>query len=153
VVVTGGEPMLQKDLVTKLAEMHPEWNWEIETNGTIMPTEYMLEHFQFNCSPKLENSNNIKAMRIHSDVLRAINSAPRSAFKFVVMTDNDLEEIQRDFLDTGLISVSKVILMPQGITPEELRKHMLAVAETAKEKGFRMLTRLQTEIWGTRRRV
>jgi len=153
VVVTGGEPTLQQKLIEELARKHEDWNWEIETNGTIMPSQYLLEHFQFNCSPKLENSDNKRALRIHPDVLQAINTAEKSAFKFVVMTDNDLDEIQRDFIDSGLVSIDKVILMPEGITTDQLRGHMTQVAEYAKRKGFRMLSRLQTDIWGTARRV
>jgi len=152
VVVTGGEPMLQKSLITNLYNMHPEWKWEIETNGTLMPTDTMLENFQFNCSPKLENSKNPAVLRIKPEVLRAISRAT-SQFKFVVMAPNDLDEIERDFVSTGFIPKEKVILMPEGISSQAIWEHARAVAEYAKEKGYRMLGRMQTDVWGTRRRV
>lgn len=152
VVVTGGEPMLQKTLVTELAKRNPEWYWEIETNGTIMPTEDMLIHFQFNCSPKLENSKNAANLRIVPDVLRAISRAT-SQFKFVVMSPSDLDEIERDYVSTGFIPKHKVILMPEGISSQTIWEHARAVADYAKQKGYRMLGRMQTDVWGTRRRV
>jgi len=152
VIVTGGEPMLQKDLISELALRHLDWRWEIETNGTLMPTQVMFEHFQFNCSPKLENSKNPAVLRIKPDVLRFIDRAT-SQFKFVVMAKEDLDEIERDFISTGFIRKDKVILMPEGVTSQAIWEHAREVAEYAKVKGYRMMGRMQTDVWGTRRRV
>lgn len=151
VVITGGEPLLQKDNIDKLMDMLPDWIFEIETNGTIMPTEKQLSKIQFNCSPKLENSHNIKASRIKPDVLLALNKV-NSNFKFVVMQPKELDEIEQDYLSLGL-DRHKVILMPQGVTEGEVNKNARILVEYAKKKGFRMLGRLQVSIWGAIRRV
>lgn len=151
-VITGGEPLLQKEAIDELIKAMPNWNIEIETNGTIMPTDYQLKRCQFNCSPKLRNSKNVVASRIKPDVLRALNKA-NTDFKFVVMSKEDLDEIEKDFLIPFNLDVTRVILMPQGVQPEEIRMNMRNVVEYAKEKGYRVLSRLQVEIWGAKRKV
>src|SRR3972149_11554599 len=151
-VITGGEPLLQKDRIDDLIDLLPEYKIEIETNGTIMPTEKLLKSVQFNCSPKLINSGNQRAMRIRKPVIEALRGAD-TGFKFVVMANNDLDEIEEDYIKGCGIEPSKVILMPQGVTGEEVIKNAQNVAEYAKQKGYRLLSRLHVELWGARRRV
>jgi len=43
--------------------------------------------------------------------------------------------------------------MPQGVTAEEVRTNAQRVVEYAKKKGFRLMGRLQNEIWGAKRKV
>ena len=152
IVITGGEPLIQKNKIDKLVELMPTWTFEIETNGTIMPTPKMLKQFQFNCSPKLRNSLNPKAARIKKDVLICLNKV-NTMFKFVVMSSKDLEEIEEDFIKPFSLDVNKVVVMPQGITSEELHNIMKKIVEPVKRKGYRLLGRLQCEIWGGRRKV
>jgi len=87
---------------------------------------------------------------VHAQVLAAINQVC-SQFKFVVISERDIDEIEAIYLPH--VSRDKIILMPQGITPLELNENALRVVETAKERGYRLLTRLQVEIWGAERRV
>jgi len=151
-VITGGEPLLQKEAISNLIDLLPNWKYEIETNGTIMPTEKILKNFQFNCSPKLTNSSNSKTLRYNPKVIKALNKVD-TQFKFVVSSPTDLDEIENDFIKDLDIDVSKVVLMPLGTDNETLLKHMKLVAEVAKVKGYRMLSRLQVEIWGKTRRT
>lgn len=152
VVITGGEPLLQKNCIEKLMRMMPEWIFEIETNGTIMPTEYMLEHCQFNCSPKLSNSHNPQLARIKSAVLQQLNQA-NTSFKFVVSTNSDLDEIENNFIQPFGLDIGKVIVMPQGQSAKEVAKNAKLVAEYAKKKGFRLLDRMHLNIWGAKRKT
>lgn len=149
-VITGGEPLLQSDLIDQLLDILPEWDVEIETNGTRMPSKRQFDRCQFNCSPKLANSGNSAASRIHSDVLSSIN-AVNSQFKFVVMHPDDVAEIEQDFLP--FIDRDKVVLMPQGVTPEEVTSNARRIVEIAKIGGYRLLGRLHVDIWGAKRRV
>lgn len=153
-VITGGEPLLQKAQIDKLIEkLGVDWRVEIETNGTIMPTERQLAEAQFNCSPKLENSLNVKQARIKPEVLLALNGA-NTTFKFVVMTNEDIDEIERDYIDGVGIDPEKVLLMPQGVSAEEVDNNMKRVVEYAKERGYRLMGRLQVQAWdGARRGV
>ena len=151
-VITGGEPLLQKNTIDQLIDMLPDWYVEVETNGTIMPTDKMLKRCQFNCSPKLENSRNLKSLRIKPDVLNPLNKV-NTVFKFVVMTEKDIDEIERDFVKPFRLDINKIIIMPQGVTAEEVSRNARRVVEKVKEKGYKLLGRLQCDIWGARRRV
>jgi 7-carboxy-7-deazaguanine synthase len=151
-VLTGGEPLLQKTKIDQLMDLMPDWKFEIETNGTIMPTEKQLAQCQFNCSPKLENSGNVQAVRIKPEVLKAFNKAD-TQFKFVVMTEKDVEEVERDFIKPFDLDVNKIVLMPQGVTPQEVMTNARIVVEIAKRKGYKLMDRLQVDIYGAKRRV
>ena len=151
-VITGGEPLLQKNTIDKLIDMMPDWYVEVETNGTVIPTDKMLKRCQFNCSPKLENSHNIKSLRIKPGVLTSLNKV-NTIFKFVIMTEKDIDEIERDFVKPYGLYINKIIIMPQGVTAEEVSKNARRVVEKVKAKGYRLLGRLQCDIWGARRRV
>lgn len=152
-IVTGGEPLLQKESIDLLIDqLGPEWTVEIETNGTIMPTEKQLQVCQFNCSPKLRNSQNSDTARRKLEVITALAKA-NTLFKFVVMHNEDLDEIEKDWVQEYNIPVGQVCLMPQGVTAEEVRHNAQRIVEYAKLKGYRMMGRLQTEVWGARRAV
>lgn len=158
VVFTGGEPLIYRDQIDQIAfslnervETGPGWRYEIETNGTLMPTTYQLENFQFNCSPKLENSENRKGARIKPKVLEQLNYV-NTTFKFVCMSEEDLDEIQKDY--SPHISRENIIIMPQGVTEEEVSAGAKVLAEPCKERGLRLLPRLQNICWhGARRGV
>ena len=63
IVISGGEPLLQQKELISLCKWLRSTNWwiEIETNGTILPNKELVNLVnQFNCSPKLSNSGNIK---------------------------------------------------------------------------------------------
>ncbi len=128
-VITGGEPLLQKKLVDTLIQSMPEWCIEIETNGTIMPTELQLEKVQLNCSPKLANSGCSDRARIKPDVLRTISRAD-SQFKFVVTNEKDVAEMEKDFLP--YLSPGKVVLMPQGVTAQEINQNARNIVDVDK---------------------
>ena len=149
-VITGGEPLLQRNLLDDVIDRLPGWSIEIETNGTIMPTKLQLRTCQFNCSPKLQNSECSESARIRPEILRKINSV-NSQFKFVVMKTKEIEEIESQFLP--YIDRDKIVLMPQGVTAEEVAENARAVIEGAKAAGFRLLGRLHVSIWGAKRRV
>jgi len=151
-IITGGEPLLQKDSIDALMMELPIWKIEIETNGTILPTAMQLQFAQFNCSPKLRNSQNVEAARKKPEVIKALIGAD-SQFKFVVMHNDDLDEIETEWIKAYNIPIDKVVLMPQGVTSEEVHKNAQSLVEYAKVKGYRLLGRLQCDIWGARRRV
>lgn len=151
-VITGGEPLIQKNRIDLLLDEIPDWKVEIETNGTIMPTEKQLQRCKFNCSPKLNNSDNPARKRINGEVIKTLAKVD-SCFKFVITTPEDLDEIERDYIVPFSIPIDKVILMPEGRDSETLRKRSQSVVEYAKQKGYRLIGRLQIDIFGDKRAV
>jgi len=152
-VITGGEPLIQKKILDKLIDLLPNWLIEIETNGTIMPTRKQKKRCIFNCSPKLLNSGNEERLRYKPAILKALIKLPATTFKFVVSDPKDLTEIEDNYVRCLNIPIDSVILMPLGTKVTDLRKHMQAVAEYAKQKGYRVLSRLQIDIWKNKRKT
>ena len=151
-VITGGEPLLQSEALDKLIKELGNWNIEIETNGTIVPSDLQLFTCQINCSPKLQNSGNSKLVTIKKKAIKEI-SRWDGIFKFVVANREDVEEVEKDFVIPFKIYVNQVILMPLGTDKETLSENVKNIAECAKEKGYRLIDRLQIKIWGNVRKT
>ncbi|MBI2018771.1 7-carboxy-7-deazaguanine synthase QueE [Candidatus Daviesbacteria bacterium] len=151
-IVTGGEPLLQQRKIVNLLQQMPDWEVEIETSGTIAPLPELQERVQFNVSPKLDNSGNPRVVRLKPQVLRALNELPLTSFKFVVQDPSDFAEIHRIVQDCGL-DQSKIIIMPEGSTQEDIRRHGLMVVEDVKLQGWRLMPRLHIDLWGHQRGI
>ncbi len=151
-VITGGEPLLQQNNIEQLLRLLPGWVCEIETNGTIAPMPYLQAHCQFNCSPKLAHSQNSLSTRIKKETLQLFNTL-KTIFKFVVKTPEDIEEMEQQVVRPCGIDVTRVVIMPEGTTSEEVNRHARAVVEIVKKKGYRLLGRQHIEIWGKERGV
>lgn len=150
-VITGGEPLIQQTKITKLLEHLRDWEIEIETNGTIVPLAE-IQTCQFNCSPKLENSGNPLKRRYKPEVLKAINSLPKSQFKFVVAEPSDLDEVEKIASECSL-NPEKILIMPEGQTVEQVELHANKVREAVVTKGWRITMRNQILWYGSRRRT
>ena len=112
----------------------------------------MAQRCQFNVSPKLENSDNSLKLRYKPDALRVFNQLPKTTFKFVVQSERDFDEIDQIVSGCELDS-SKIIIMPEGTTQEDIRDHALSVSEQVKQRGWRLLPRLQVMLWGAKRKL
>ena len=157
VILTGGEPLLQQEgwveLIDLLRQSDPAWFFEIETNGTRIPSDACAARIdQFNVSPKLANSGMEAALRLLPDALTWFAQSPRAWFKFVVGDDTDLEEIH-DLVARFDIPRDRVLLMPKGRTPEELTAHSERVAQLSLRHGWKFSDRLHVRLWGDRRGV
>lgn len=150
-VITGGEPLIQQDKISKLLEFLPGVDIEIETNGTIEPSEG-LKDCQFNVSPKLSNSGNSKEKRYKPNVLRKFNDMEKSFFKFVVEKPEDLEEVDEIIKDCDL-KQEKIIIMPEGTNQDAIQAHALAIQQEVEARGWRLLPRMQVMLWGSKRGV
>lgn len=151
-IITGGEPLLQQRKIAKLIPQLPNWDLEIETAGTITPLPELQESIQFNVSPKLAHSGNSRSARYKPQALRTFNQLPLTSFKFVVQGPDDFQEIDQIVGECEL-DQSKIIIMPEGSSPEEVRKHGLMVVEEVKSRGWRLMPRLHVELWGAQRGI
>lgn len=149
--VSGGEPLLQQKELAVIIGSESEKYWEIETNGTIEPTNilfFLINHW--NVSPKLSSSGEPYEHRIKEDVLRKFNEIPNCSFKFVVQTKKDFNEMLEIIKKLNL-NKKKIIVMPEGTNMKTLRRRSLWIVEECKKHDFRFLPRLQIFLWGKKR--
>lgn len=157
VVLTGGEPFLQQEawleLIEGLRALDPAYIFEVETNGTRLPTpEFRAAVNQFNVSPKLANSGMDEKTRIIPAVLEAFAADPKAWFKFVATGEADVAEILA-LCERFKITPERVLLMPEGRTAAALDRHSEAVAAHCLRHGWRFCDRLHVRLWGDKRGV
>ena len=157
VILTGGEPMLQQPTLVQLMRLlrrtDPNYHFEVETNGTLLPTpEFQEQINQYNVSPKLENSNNSRKLREKPAVYRFFAADVRALFKFVLAEKTDLEEVLQ-LMTQYSIPAEKIWLMPEGNTRQKLLQRRRWLVEVCKQYNFRYTDRLHVQIWGSRKGV
>lgn len=150
-VITGGEPLLQQEAIENLIKVLPDWQVEIETNGTIEPSKYLMGRCQFNISPKLKNSGNSDNQRLKPEILKFFNKLNRSYFKFVVKAKKDFIEIDELVKELKLEN-NKIIIMPEGKTRAAMITKSISLVEPVKERGWRLIPRLHIILWGNKRK-
>jgi 7-carboxy-7-deazaguanine synthase len=149
-VVTGGEPLLQQTgLAFLLDDLRGSgFRFEVETNGTIRPEPAVAELIdQWNVSPKLSNSGDPDRLRLREVSLRWFASYPHAVFKFVIDEPGDVDEL-RALAERYGIDSSRIWLMPQGTTADEIRQRSAWLVPLAIEAGFRYSPRLHILLWG-----
>jgi 7-carboxy-7-deazaguanine synthase len=160
VVFTGGEPLLQQDQIEAIIkELQPEaselsWWFEIETNGTIEPNNYLKKVIDsFNCSPKLANSMNEKSKRYKPEVLKSMVALPSIDFKFV--TDGSANEISeiKDIVNECKIADSDIMLMPKGDNSEDVLNNTRKLVPIGIAEGWQVTTRLHILLFEKKRGV
>lgn len=185
-VVTGGEPLLYQDelvwLFDQLTDVYPELNITVETNGTIMPKNNLVDCVDlFSVSPKLSTSvdTNLNVltkdqMERHNNTRINIEALARfyylqSVFKFVYSGPECVDEIkvlhksiveyyQNEGayceVDTILNNLKEsTYLMPEGITQEQLNNSREECVNICLEQGWKFTDRLHITIWGDKRGV
>ena len=149
-VITGGEPLLQQAFINDFLRGHiyhvPHDMIEVETNGTIAPTELETWPLHYNVSPKLANSGVKQAHREKPDVIAYFRDRTEAIFKFVTCTKADLQEIfhwaiQHDVPD------SRIWVMPEATTRAGLQERTEALIEATEKAGFHFTSRLHIAAW------
>jgi 7-carboxy-7-deazaguanine synthase len=151
VVVTGGEPLLQQRSLVPLAEQCRARGWavEVETNGTRIPEPRLVGLVtQWNVSPKLANSGVALADRIRPEVLAAFQATGRAVFKFVVASEDDLDEVAAVVEGHAL---APVWVMPEGADPATVLERSRRLADPVLLRGWNLTPRLHVLLWGDQR--
>ena len=150
-VITGGEPLMHQDAIVDYLNWFRAENFftpiiEVETNGTIVPNQHLLDKVDYwNCSPKLITSGEPFEKRVNEVALATIRDKGRNhIFKFVITNIEDMFELSEDY---GKLELTNIMLMPAGATQEELARTMPFVAELCKTMNFRFSPRLHIDIW------
>lgn len=119
-VITGGEPLIQKEELRELLNNLRDKKIDLETNGTISLDSEYAKYFRFiMVSPKQDWFKTLTQKR---DFFNGWRSIDNCVFKFVVGTapwmysEATLKSLIKEFdLDVG-----KIFVMPGGATPHEL---------------------------------
>lgn len=153
VVITGGEPLLQRKAVVDLCEraMDRAWWVQIETNGLHPPPVGLPAGTMIVASPKLSGSGMPRERAIRVDSLSALVDWG-AHFKFVVTGQADVDEAGALVAEVG-IPGSRVWLMPEGKTADWVESGLPAVADEALRLGWNLSGRMHVAIWGDRRAV
>ena len=162
VVLTGGEPMIAKGIRELAAALKPlGYHVTIETAVTVNPQGIACDLASL--SPKLLNSapdNRLsqtwrkkhESLRWQPDVVRAWVDGYPYQFKFVVTQPGDVEEIESMLASLKRdIPRHKILLMPEGITPEAVRARAGWLGELCKARGYRYAHRLHLDLYGNKR--
>lgn len=165
VVFTGGEPMIHEESVALLDELADYgYHTTVETNGTIY-RDAAIDLASI--SPKLASStptaerdpkgdgewaDRHDQRRIDMDALSGLVDSYDSQLKFVVTGRDDMAEIEsliervREATSTT-VPDENILLMPEGMTREELDAKRNDIAELAMEYGYRYTPRLHVDLW------
>jgi 7-cyano-7-deazaguanosine (preQ0) biosynthesis protein QueE len=155
IILSGGEPTLQQKNLIPLLKLLKENNYwiEVETNGTnVLSDEFISLVDQINCSPKLSNSgiDNPLSKREIPVALEKLALQDKTIFKFVVITEDDLNEI---LMMIKKYNMKNIYLMPEGRTKEEQLDRQNRVEKICQQRGFNFSPRLHILEFGNKRGV
>lgn len=153
VVLTGGEPLLQRDASALTAEIvRLGLHLTVETAGTVL-REIACDLLSL--SPKTSSSDPEgpwaeRHRRRRSDLepaMRLLRCHPEHQVKLVVQDEHEADEICA--LVDGLgVDPGRVLLMPEGATARAVAARAPMVAGMCLRLGFRYSPRLQLELFG-----
>ncbi|HXG12006.1 MAG TPA: 7-carboxy-7-deazaguanine synthase QueE [Gemmataceae bacterium] len=160
VVVTGGEPLIAPDIEELCAGLRQRgYHITIETAATVFkPVACDLASL----SPKLSNSTPREreegrfaarhdALRLRPDVIRAFMGHCDYQLKFVIDRPEDVAEVLELLKQLPETDPCKVLLMPQGITAEEVDQRGRWLVRECLKHGFRYCPREHIHLFGNRR--
>jgi 7-carboxy-7-deazaguanine synthase len=159
-VITGGEPLLAAGIEELCAALRDRgYHITVETAATVFkPIACDLASL----SPKLASSTphdrdggrfavRHDRLRLQIPVIRAFLEQGDYQLKFVIDRPDDVREVQEILDQLPGVDRSRVLLMPQGVTRQELDERALWLVDVCKEHGFRYCPRLHIELYGNRR--
>jgi 7-carboxy-7-deazaguanine synthase len=163
VVLTGGEPMIMPDIAA-LCDALRAWRDDCHVTLETAATVYKpLKLDLASLSPKLSNSTPWdrdggrfaqahERQRINLPVIQQfIDASPAFQLKFVVSSEQDLEEIHALVTPLRGWEAPDVLLMPEGIDAGTLQSRAGWIADVCKRTGFRFCPRLHVELYGNTR--
>lgn len=158
VVITGGEPLLQRDVVPLSKALGERGHFvTIETAGTVLRD---VHADLMSISPKLTNSTPVEAgrwterheqQRHRPEVITGMTVHYPYQFKFVIDEPGDLEDAEEYLRRFPHVDPQRVWLMPQAIDRAALAKRTVWLKPEAIRRGYRFATRRHIELFGNTR--
>jgi 7-carboxy-7-deazaguanine synthase len=160
VVVTGGEPLIAPEIEELCANLRQRgYHITVETAATVFKS---IECDLASLSPKLSNSTphereggrfalRHEQQRLRPDVILAFMERSDYQLKFVIDRQADVAEVLELLERLPDVDRSKVLLMPQGVTRDELDERGPWLVEECKKHGFCYCPRLHIELYGNQR--
>lgn len=146
-VVTGGEPLLQREALKDFFQKaNPLFSTrEIETNGTLSPGELSVMGLRFNVSPKLSGSGIPPQERLIWSVLEEFSSLSRAFFKFVVGSKGEADEAL-EVVARLKLPLERTALMACGGDRDAVDRGACQTARWALERGMGYCDRLHLRL-------
>ena len=153
IVLTGGEPMIQKGLYRMLRRWTTAgFTVEVETAAIFPPVdEFNMKNVFWNLSPKMASAQpKIKPNVATIKEWLCVN--PNASLKVVIADDNDFDEFINlwDQLP-GHIDPRRVFLMPCGTKRSDIQKNLRWLMAKCKGTKFKITTRMHVTAYGDRR--
>ena len=150
-VVSGGEPMLQRDRLHLLVTEALAGGLDVafETAGTIHPGALEDRRIHWTVSPKLSGSGNPLDRRFKTEALKRYVELGAD-FKFVVTNQQDMVEA-RDVVTALAIPRRRVWIMPEGITREDVLENAKVAGNFALANGYNFTLRQHVLLYGNER--
>lgn len=155
IVITGGEPMMQKDISNIVNEFYNRGYFiTVESNGTIYRDD--MQRAFMSISPKLKSSyaqEESKERRIHDNYNLFFDTTQRwikdnlFQLKFVVNEQTDLEEIL-DLQQKWKVDNDVIYLMPQGISSSQFEDKSKWIFNNCVKYGFNYSPRMHIDLFG-----
>jgi len=149
-VITGGEPLIQRAGLARLAYLlleEFERDVEIETNGTLRPLD--VAGIRYNVSPKLLGAHVTSSKALSLDILSQYVELD-SIFKFVISDRKDFAQVEA--LVAALhLDASRVWVMPQSRSAEEVIAGAQSIVSYALEARFNLSLRSHVLLWNNER--
>ena len=157
VVITGGEPLLQTEAVVELIDALREDDHralvDIETNGSIVPSEELIDRIDyFVVSPKLAHSGNDAELALKHEALSRYAQMRSASLKFVVKDSADIETVAALVERYGFWP-QRIYIMPEGTTSEALLARGPKLIDAVIAHGFNYSDRLHIHLFGQKRGV
>lgn len=151
--ITGGEPLLQPDVVSLSHALREAGRHvTIETAGTVYrPVSADLVAI----SPKRPNStpegrwnDRHEARRDVPAVIARFLAEHRCLFKFVIDQPTDFDDVANWLKSYPQIEPDQIWVMPQAVEPEALAEKSAWIQERARRRGWRFSPRLHIALFG-----
>lgn len=159
VVVTGGEPLLQREIGALTSALAGAgFHVTVETAATVAP-ELVCD--LLSVSPKTAGSDPAgrwserhREVRRRLAPLRELLARHREhQIKLVINNEQDLEDGLELLERAGNARRDRILLMPEGRTAEEVRRRSAMVAGLCRRHGLRYTPRLHLDLFGGGRGV